>query len=743
MMAELVAQSGHGGRIESVAFAPDGRTLATLGWEGALKLWDARTGDLTRSWAASSQPPLLFSPDGRFLVTAWNSKVQFWEVKSGALAAQMFVRLRKATHGELRTAFSPDGEWLAVGGWNETLVWKFADCLAQFEASLGRLPELFYFPPGYKTLPYVGNALSLQFLPDCRTLIVGRGDYGSHFDGTFGWSDGPAGEGKLDLWDVPTETLQTTLTEEFLWPNCMALSSNGRLLAVPNRGSYASRGGPGTVALGAWDGGTWLLSLAGTAEEEQPPYSRLLRGHRSSVTCLAFAPHSKMLASGSRDQSICLWDTERAALVRALTGHTHEINTVAFAPDGRMLASGGWDNAVIIWNAQTGETIRTQTGDGFAVSGFAFAPNGQHFAVAIPVRGKPPYQSEKHLRLHGWNLQTGQHWPEKLHDWRCDPNHGIGEFDMLFSPDSDHLAMIGAERLQPLVALWQPDRDTEPTELSELEKPMRFTFSPDSQNLIGTNGRTTCVWDAATGARLKTVDVEQDARTGQPLPAAYALSPDGRTALCGQVTSSPPRCKLALADVQTGTTLHELGEREGYINGVRFAANGERVFIKTNFEPITAWDARTGRRLGIFEDVALPMPACSPDGRWIAGRTEKQTIGLWDVETFARRADIAFEKTPFDAYMFTWSADSKVLAGRGVHSSVYFWQADGGRLLGTLTFLPNGVDWIVTTPEGEYEVSEGAAPFLRWREGEQMLPFAAFATGKYQTGLLQRVTNEP
>jgi WD40 repeat protein len=73
------------------------------------------------------------------------------------------------------------------------------------------------------------------------------------------------------------------------------------------------------------------------------------------VNSVAYSPDGKMLASGSRDQTIKLWDVARAKEQATLKGHTEMVNSVAYSPDGKMLASGSRDQTIKLWDVATGK----------------------------------------------------------------------------------------------------------------------------------------------------------------------------------------------------------------------------------------------------------------------------------------------------------------------------------------------------------------------------------------------------
>jgi len=262
----------HTGYVDSVAFSPDGRTLASGDFDDTIKLWDVTSGQLLHTLINHGRYVIsvAFSPDGRMLASGnANKTIKLWDAPSGQLLHTLTLTGPTNEDNEVRSvAFSPDGSTLASGSWDKTVkLW---------DVTSGRL---------LRTLTDHAEVNSVAFSPDGRTLASGS------YDNT------------VKLWDAPSGQLLRTLTAptgptdsagRTDWVNSVAFSPDGRTLASGN-GNYDT-----TVKI--WDATSGQLL-------------RALIGHTASVLSVAFSPDGRTLASGSQDMTVKLWDV--AAITEA------------------------------------------------------------------------------------------------------------------------------------------------------------------------------------------------------------------------------------------------------------------------------------------------------------------------------------------------------------------------------------------------------------------------------------------
>ena len=248
----------------------------------------------------------------------------------------------------------------------------------------------------------------------------------------------------------------------------------------------------------------------------------LFKRHSDTINSIAFSPDGKMLASGSSDNTIKIWNIADRLEIRTLRGHSEAVNSVAFSPDGKLLASGSSDETAKLWNIEDGSEIRTFTGHSDD-NRLAFSPDGKILVSdGNPCRGNI-------LTLNGqmlvsedailWNISDGKlvslntNKIKNLYsfNWECGWLDNCNWFPKsTFSPDAKMLAISfsGRNDLWGFIYkldLWNISDKINVWKIDDpfFEEVNSLSFSPDSKLLAsGSMDGTVRLWDVADGSDL-------------------------------------------------------------------------------------------------------------------------------------------------------------------------------------------------------------------------------------------------
>ncbi|MBD2678357.1 MULTISPECIES: AAA family ATPase [Nostoc] len=538
--------TGHSSRVYSVVFSPDGKTLASGSNDNTIKLWDVSTGKAIKTLTGHSSRvySVVFSPDGKTLASgSYDKTIKLWDVSTG----KAIKTLTGHSSSGYSVVFSPDGKTLASGSYDKTIkLW---------DVSTGKAIKIL---TGHSS-----KVWGVVFSPDGKTLASGSDDK------------------TIKLWDVSTGKTIKTLSGHSSSVLSVVFSPDGKTLA--------SGSDDNTIKL-------WGISTGKTI--------KTLSGHSSLVWGVVFSPDGKTLASGSYDKTIKLWGVSTGKTIKTLTGHSSSGYSVVFSPDGKTLASGSYDKTIKLWDVSTGKAIKILTGHSSTVWGVVFSADGKTLASG---------SDDKTIKL--WDVSTGK-------AIKTLTGHSSSVLSVVFSPDGKTLASGSDDNT---IKLWDVSTGKAIKTLTgHSSRVYSVVFSPDGKTLAsGSNDNTIKLWDVSTGKAIKTL-------TGHSsLVLSVVFSPDGKTLASGSNDNT-----IKLWDVSMGKAIKTLTGHSSLVWGVVFSPDGKTLASGSYDKTIKLWDVSTGKAIKTLTGHSNRVYSVvfSSDGKTLASGSDDNTVILWDLD---------------------------------------------------------------------------------------------------------------
>ena len=296
-------------------------------------------------------------------------------------------------------------------------------------------------------------------------------------------------------------------------------------------------------------------------------------GHSKEVYTVSWSPDGKLIASGSGDETVQVWDVARGTNILRYCGHCQKIGkgliqAVMWSPNGKYIVSGSWDKTVRIWETSTGHTISTYRNYNEVVEAVAWSPDGKYIA-----------SGNRNGTALVWDVTSGKRVRNFL--GHCVKATNLDVVSLAWSPDSKRVAS----------ASWD---------------------------------RTVKVWNAIKNSGKKNDYLIYRGHTAEVNTVAW--SPDGT-----RIASGGRDNMVHVWDSSSGELLLAYRIHQGYVVGVAWSPDGTRIASAGADRTVQIWDAATAKHICAYtgHTARVNSVAWSPDSKYIVSGSNDKTVQVW------------------------------------------------------------------------------------------------------------------
>ena len=564
-------------------------------------------GDEAFLWGHSDAvSQAVLSPDGKTVMSAgWDNRIVFWSI-----ATHQPVGLPvSADKGLVSVAFNAAGSRFASASRGSVAVW---------DTSSRR--------PAGRPFRADEQFVHVGFSPSGKLVAASADAYGAHPSTVY-------------VWDIESREL----TGKPIPGSTFAFSPDESFLAV---GQFEN---------------VVLFNL-----KTRHVIHGAMKGLTKNIHSIAFNRDGTLVAAGSEDGSVAVWDVQKGDLLGKSSGGTAAVDSLVFDGAGELLFSGSQDGTITAWDVETFKAVNTPMKNLRAsISSMVLQPNGALWALGLErdrvilfdLKGDPPL---------GRRIQA----PDSSGS------------NIAFSPDGRWLASSGEFGDVVLWDVATGRQNGEPFSGHERQV-SSLVFSPDGTQLIsGAMDGTVIFWNTSTRQPLAAPDQAFHAPVW-----SIAVSPDGKTLAAGS------DAHIAFWDLATHKPFRSpIASQKDRIWNLAFSPSGTVLASAGNNRIVDLWSIRQpptlmrtlGRSAGEEDFEIMPVgEAFSPDGRLLASSTEKRSITLWNSKTGQALAPLLYgHKEAVQSLAFR--SDGKVLVSGSADGEIRVWDVEALELLGVL-----------------------------------------------------------
>lgn len=583
----------------------------------------------------------VISPDGQTVLSAgWDDRIVLWSVSTHQAIGQPIAGPRDA----VGVAFSPDGSRFASAGDGMIVIWDTSSHLPEGEP-----------------LKYAGEEfIHVAFSPNGKMLAASTDAYGAH----------PA---RIVLFDVATHGVVGSPIEG----STFAFSPDDTLLAIAQYENLA-----------LFDLRTHRATI------------KALTGHTRNISVVEFSRNGAVVAAGSEDKTVVLWEVKSHRRLGSLAGHTNTVTSLLFNRSGTVLLSGGADGKIIRWDAENLEALDTPVKDLNAVICSIFlGPGGRVTAVAcqknhvllISVNSDPalgrriraPDAGFSNLAFSpdGRTLVSSAEFGD-VTEWDVSNGVPVGAplsghnrqvTSLAYAPDGKTLV---SGSLDGTLIFWNmaTHKAIGPPVGASGSPVWSLAWSPDGKTVVSGGDAEVVFWEAATHRQLGPPVASQTGRIW-----ALAFSPDGRIFGSAGNDRVVTIWKAGTHVIPVKTFASSLEGHYEWLTpaGLSFSPDGTLLAASTLENSVTIWSLKSGQPLqptlyGHTQSVSTLNFA--PDGKILASGSDDGEIRLWDVETHDPIGILVGQQKAIKSV--TFGPAGGILASAGEDESIIFWEVD-------------------------------------------------------------------
>lgn len=405
----------------------------------------------------------------------------------------------------------------------------------------------------------------------------------------------------------------------------------------------------------------------------------VLEAHGGSIQDISFDPETKMLASGSVDNTIRIWNIETGQCIKTLEGHTDWVRSVDFSPDGKQIASGSNDKTIRFWNIETGNCLRSIKAHDTRVWSVSFSPNKVLLASG---------SDDKTIKF--WDIKTG-----KL-------TKSLGGNSQVFcslSLSTDGQTIFAGSDDQ-CIYTFERGRQYNSQIFKGHKGRVRTTSLLEDRKVLvsGSDDKTIKLWHIETGECLHTYKQHDD------WVWSVACSPNNKALVSGSLDTT-----VMIWDLEHHKHCRTLRGHSQFVWSVAWSPKDSVVASGSADQTIKLWDSSSGTCIKTLEghEHHVTSISFSPAGDLLVSGSDDETIRVWEVETGECLAKLGEEDNILQISVVIFSPDGKQIVSGGLDGKVRIWALKGNKLIRSINTESGPVRSLTFSPDGNALVSGG------------------------------------